>query len=442
MPSINFNSIDGFYETNRSHALGFLNWWFEPDELIALTVKPRGNKRTVTSWGTISDWADILFDDEEFKNFVELTGEPCDVYFGINPHIRELSVHQRGTSDNIKEIRGLFADIDVKAGNFSSQEEILSFLGEIEFPPHAVVSSGSGGVHAYWKLQHTKKSQADIYERWWAYLSDKAGERAIDRLIDITRMFRLPGTLRVPKGGENLDITQVDLLHLDSSLPPYDPNFIYESTYDSYKHIEERKKKSVKKSEQLYQIVNSPYIRQLVFDPSGLPFKDRNRLFPDIANIDEESIEYLEETIRSREDISSRPYPSPKEKNFLVKSAKYCLDKQRSEEIADTIQNRYDWEDILIPYGWTLRRTFRDGTREWARPGKKDRSATTDWIDPNHPEYGPSGAMSLLSSSPETGLSDLKEIDVPLTKWRVLLRLKYNDNVIDMISKEFNNYSK
>jgi hypothetical protein len=41
--------------------------------------------------------------------------------------------------------------------------------------------------------------------------------------------------------------------------------------------------------------------------------------------------------------------------------------------------------------------------------------------------------MSLLSSSEETGLADLKEAGVVLTKYRVALRLWFNDDETKMI---------
>ena len=36
--------------------------------------------------------------------------------------------------------------------------------------------------------------------------------------------------------------------------------------------------------------------------------------------------------------------------------------------------------------------------------------------------------MSLMSTSRETGLLDLLEAQIPLTKWRVLVRLSFNDD--------------
>lgn len=37
--------------------------------------------------------------------------------------------------------------------------------------------------------------------------------------------------------------------------------------------------------------------------------------------------------------------------------------------------------------------------------------------------------MSLFSTDPSTGVLDLYEADIPLTKWRVFLRLIHGDDV-------------
>jgi hypothetical protein len=41
--------------------------------------------------------------------------------------------------------------------------------------------------------------------------------------------------------------------------------------------------------------------------------------------------------------------------------------------------------------------------------------------------------MSLFSAAPETGLNDLLEAEVNLTKYRVMLRLEYRDDEQAMI---------
>jgi hypothetical protein len=48
-------------------------------------------------------------------------------------------------------------------------------------------------------------------------------------------------------------------------------------------------------------------------------------------------------------------------------------------------------------------------------------------------DYEDSPVMSLLSMSEETGLADLKDAGINLTKYRVMLRLQYQDDEKKMV---------
>jgi hypothetical protein len=87
------------------------------------------------------------------------------------------------------------------------------------------------------------------------------------------------------------------------------------------------------------------------------------------------------------------------------------------------------WDWILKNAGWSFVRIDAEGRVEWTRPigvgedpsNVNPKSATTDW--PANPHI-----MSLLSDSPVTGLADLKEANVPLTKWRVFVQVYFHGN--------------
>ena len=68
----------------------------------------------------------------------------------------------------------------------------------------------------------------------------------------------------------------------------------------------------------------------------------------------------------------------------------------------------------------------------FARPGKGDRSAVVDYTDENGVV---SPVMSLLSKSEMTGLLDLYEAAIPLTKYQVLLRTRYQDNEANLLKE-------
>lgn len=97
--------------------------------------------------------------------------------------------------------------------------------------------------------------------------------------------------------------------------------------------------------------------------------------------------------------------------------------------------NQLDWTDILTPHGWTFLREEHTGARQWARPGSSTKSAVTDF---KHDDGTISDVMSLFSASPDTGLLDLKEAEVVLTKYRVLLELNYGGDVNALI-QDFRN---
>lgn len=88
--------------------------------------------------------------------------------------------------------------------------------------------------------------------------------------------------------------------------------------------------------------------------------------------------------------------------------------------IEDKFNETYSWDSLLLPMGWTKLREDDEGRVFWSRPGDGVRkSATTDWPDSPH-------VMSLFSTAPETGLVDLHDSGVLLTKYRVWVTLFWN----------------
>lgn len=85
------------------------------------------------------------------------------------------------------------------------------------------------------------------------------------------------------------------------------------------------------------------------------------------------------------------------------------------------------WSWVLGEAGWTWVGQDTDGRQEWARPGKPGaKSMTVDW--PESPDVA-----SLFSTAEETGLVDLLEAGIVLTKERVILRLLFGDDFGAMV---------
>lgn len=91
-------------------------------------------------------------------------------------------------------------------------------------------------------------------------------------------------------------------------------------------------------------------------------------------------------------------------------------------DIDEMVHSAITWQELLESHGWTCLGNSGNAVL-WQRPGSDQKSATTDY------EGDATRAMSLLSDSPDTGLLDLKENDEPISLWRAVLRLNFDDNV-------------
>lgn len=309
-------------------------------------------------------------------------GSSWNIYAGICPVREELSIYRRGTKDNIAYVPGLWADIDIKPGSFDTEKDILDWLHSLALTPTMICGSGSGGVHAYWRAHWTEQFDENLVERWWSYLDEEAGEnRTIDKLIDTTRMLRLPGTVHFPKltsssSDASRKLGMVKIIELTGKT--YGAQQVMDITEGAYLRRGERRKRLVGEDAQR-RIDGDALAKSLLADK----IVGRWRLLKAIA--------YIE----------------------------------------DIVANNYSWDDILVPMGWTFMKQLRDGSNEWARPGRNERSAVVD--------FEGSSVMSLLSTSQETGLFDLKDSGIALSKYRVLLRLHFNDDTNALIRSVIHN---
>ena len=356
-------------KTNPQDAVDLLKFWFSPDDIICLTGMPPATSSATTKQNTRIEAKTLVarLSSAEGIGILETLTDGLDVYFTIVPTTPSSS---RGSWARVSEdeslgVIGVTCDLDVKDGSFSSEEDAMSFLGMLDVKPSAVVATGSGGLHAYWKFDErvTVTEGKELIYRWWTYLADVAEENfgaVIDRLIDVPRMLRLPGCVRYPK-----DLTEKPTL----------------------------------------------VMLRVVSD---------RRITPDqIRKLSVESVKKRENYVRKIRTQEVSMQPTIQLNNVVAGSWAYLI---ATSEIQDWFNEQMVWGDILSPLGWTYLRTDNSGREQWARPGRTDKSATVNWPESPH-------IMSLLSTSTYTGLSDLLEAGVPLTKWRVWLRLHWNDDV-------------
>ena len=132
-----------------------------------------------------------------------------DVYVGVGLAKRDYGPSQRCPADQVAGLTAAWADFDVLSEAHSKKslpasiEQALSVVPP-EMPPSVVVASGNG-AHAWWLLKEPylfdtdqeRKRAASIVLRWQTLLRFNAANRgwAFDRLADLARVLRVPGTL-------------------------------------------------------------------------------------------------------------------------------------------------------------------------------------------------------------------------------------------------------
>jgi len=295
-------------------------------------------------------------------------GQRNDFYYGVNPVKHEIySWSKTRRQAGLGDIKGFFADLDVKPGAFESKEAILNFLKLVPIRPTTITESGSGGIHATWKA--SGQIQPEDLKAWWAYLQSLAPEGVnIDRLVNVDRILRLPGSVRWSKTGAFTSTVKL----IDGCREVHD--------VAEFKNLSKEAYAGYRTSQKIVRAQKTVML---------------DRKFNSISQ--------------------ARP--------GYVKA------------ICESKSDELDWAEILEPAGWTFQRENSDGSRHWIRPGSSQKSAVTDYT---HSDGTVSGVMSLLSSSPDSGLLDLKEAGIPLTKFHVLLRLQFEDD-LDALIKHFYN---
>jgi hypothetical protein len=132
-----------------------------------------------------------------------------DVYVGVGLAPRDYGTTQRCPSEEIAGIVALWADFDLRSEAHSKKalpatiQDALSIIPE-PFAPTLVVATGNG-AHAWWLFKEPlifdsdeeRREAARLIARWQTLLRLNAAARgwAFDRLSDLARVLRIPGTV-------------------------------------------------------------------------------------------------------------------------------------------------------------------------------------------------------------------------------------------------------
>jgi len=132
-----------------------------------------------------------------------------DVYVGVGLSPKDYGPAYRCPSEEIAGLAGLWADFDVLSEAHAKKalpatiQDALAIIPEL-LPPTLVVATGNG-AHAWWLFKEPyifdndgeRKAAAHLVARWQTLLRLNAAARgwAFDRLSDLARVLRIPGTL-------------------------------------------------------------------------------------------------------------------------------------------------------------------------------------------------------------------------------------------------------
>jgi len=130
-----------------------------------------------------------------------------DLYVGVALAGQDYGSARRCRSNEVAGIVGFWADLDLKSNAHRKElpatvEDAMTILPQ-QLPPTFVVRTGNG-VHAWWlfreplifESEEERREAANLALRWQSLLSLNASTRgwAFDRLADLARVLRVPGT--------------------------------------------------------------------------------------------------------------------------------------------------------------------------------------------------------------------------------------------------------
>ena len=323
-----FKDYFGTSQIDPEQTEAFIKAWFHPEDDVLITLLPAiegsGNAMSITLKARDLAQATV----ENIESLGKYKNNLYGIYFGVSP-LREdhqVKLYSRGGKKDVREIYGAWVDLDVKPGAFESREAIYTFLDTLALEPSIVVNNGgTGGIHAYWRLNWGESAPEDLPLQWWSYLNHMAGGREIDRLNDSSRLMRLPGAVYYPKPGGLSGTVQVARL-------------------------------------------------------SGKTYK--------VGEIEAVSHVHYQDYLAKRSQIRQRSERTQSDLSvqmlsFLRESGDLTCNQRLARAILEQKIEEMSWDDILIPAGWTFLNETHDGERHWARPGTNRKSAHTDWNGSN-----------------------------------------------------------
>jgi len=184
----------------------------KPDYLYILTWQLK-NKRS--AWFTSIDEAVQHVQNKE------------DVYVGASLSDKDRGAFQRYEAKETAGIVGLWLDIDIfdpishKKGNLpKSYNEALHFLKNTTPEPYNILVDSGHGLQAWWifetpwvyQNEEERELAAVLEQKWNIYFQNEAKVNgwSIDSVHDLSRVFRIPGTINAKNPQHKKEVTVIE----------------------------------------------------------------------------------------------------------------------------------------------------------------------------------------------------------------------------------------
>lgn len=310
------NGADAYEFVKAWHGGGSDHW------LVAINQMKIGGGIIHTVAAPLSSMLDIL-QHGDLDELVYMNSDRWNLYHSAGFLIKKPERGRRSGKKNIKAVPGVWLDLDVKSGAFSSESEAVDFAMSLPLQPTILTATGAGGVQAYWRCTEVlaPDTAEELCVRWWQHCS-KLAPVAVDKIQNRDRILRLPGSVRWPKDSESPTLARL----MDTGGPLASVDALYSITERVHQEAVERKRAAYADLQETGR-------------KAALAVRDLGRW--DVLW----AITHLEEQFNER----------------------------------------YDWTTILEPAGWSNIGEDYDGRTLWSRPGGNNRkSATTDWPESPH----------------------------------------------------------
>jgi len=180
----------------------------DPRTFLRSLFAEKPHEAYVLIW-TLADKRSHWFREiDRAAEFVE-SARGRDIYVGVGLSPQDFGPSRRCPSDRVLGLAGFWADLDLKSEAHvktklpASIEEALSVIPSA-MSPTVVIATGNG-VHAWWLFKEPlvfdtseeRRAAAGLITRWQTLLRLNAAAQgwAFDRLSDLARVLRIPGTL-------------------------------------------------------------------------------------------------------------------------------------------------------------------------------------------------------------------------------------------------------